>query len=255
MGRKRTSSEVKVFADVKSLVQSAAERIVEISHEAVSKRGRFTFALSGGSTPRPLYSLLASDPFAAQIDWSLTHIFWGDERCVPPDDPQSNFKMARETLLDKVPLPAANIHRMHGEDDPEESAAAYEEELRTFFGVNPKDGSPREGFDFLLLGMGENGHTASIFPGTAAVSETIRWVMALYVQALSMWRITLTPVVINTSPNVTFIVSEAKKAERVREVLEGPFQPDRLPTQIVRPVHGRLSWLLDEAAAARLTRR
>jgi len=182
------------------------------------------------------------------------HVFWGDERCVPPDNPQSNYQMARETLLDEVPISVSNIHRIRGEEDPEKAAVAYEKELRTFFGVDARDGSPRLGFDLILLGMGDNGHTASLFPGSPAVNEKERWVMAQYVEVVSMWRITLTPVVSNAAKNVLFIVSGAEKAERLRDVLEGPFQPEVLPAQIVRPASGRLLWFVDRTAAARLRR-
>jgi 6-phosphogluconolactonase len=162
--------------------------------------------------------------------------------------------MARETLLDAVPIPVNNIHRIHGEEDPKKAAAVYEEELRTFFSVNAIDGSPRLGLDLILLGMGDNGHTASLFPGSAAVTEKKRWVMAQYVEVVSMWRITLTPAVINAAKNVLFIVSGEEKAECLHEVLEGPFRPDVLPAQIIKPERGRLLWLLDKAAAGRLRR-
>ncbi len=162
--------------------------------------------------------------------------------------------MVRETLLDEVPIPVSNIHRIRGEEDPEKAAAAYGKELRTFFGVNAIDGSPRLGFDLILLGMGDNGHTASLFPGLPAVSERQRWVMAQYVEVVPMWRITLTPVVCNAAENVLFIVSGAEKAERLHDVLEGPFQPEVLPAQIIRPAAGRLLWFVDRTAAARLRR-
>jgi len=156
--------------------------------------------------------------------------------------------MARETLLDAVSLPAGNIHRIRGENDPRLAAAEYEQELRAFFGNTVTDGAPLRGFDLVLLGMGNNGHTASLFPGLPAVTEQVRWVMAQDIQAVSMWRITLTPVVLNTAENVVFSVSGAEKAERLRDVLEGPFQPEALPAQAINPFHGRLLWLVDEAA-------
>jgi 6-phosphogluconolactonase len=162
--------------------------------------------------------------------------------------------MARETLLDAVPLPSGNIHRIHGEEEPQLAAAAYEQELRSFFGSRAPDEPPAVGFDLVLLGMGDNGHTASLFPGLAAVTERVRWVMAEYVEVVSMWRITLTPVVINAAKNVTFVVSGAEKARRLRDVLEGPIQPEVLPAQIIRPAHGRLLWLIDKAAAGCLKR-
>ncbi len=246
--------DIEVFPDREKLVPAAADYIVELSSQGITQSGKFSIALSGGSTPRPLYATLVSATYSRRIDWPKVHVFWGDERCVPSDSPQSNYKMARETMLDAVPIPATNIHRIHGEENPGKAALAYEQELRALFGVNPTDGSPRLGFDLVLLGMGENGHTASLFPGLPAVNEKERWVLAQYVEVASVWRITLTPVVINAAKNVLFIVSGAEKAERLRDVLEGPFQPEVLPAQIVKPARGRLLWLLDKAAAGRLKR-
>jgi 6-phosphogluconolactonase len=157
--------------------------------------------------------------------------------------------MARETLLDAVPLLPGNIHRIHGEKEPRLAAAVYELELRSFFGSGASEESPPASFDLVLLGMGDDGHTASLFPGLAAVTEQMRWVMAQYVKVVSMWRITLTPVAINAARNVTFVVSGADKAQRLHDVLEGPIQPEVLPAQIVRPARGRLLWLIDKAAA------
>ena len=245
---------IEVFPDREKLIQAAAEQAIQLTYQGITENGRVAIALSGGSTPRPLYALLASERYSQRIDWPRVHIFWGDERCVPPDSPESNYQMARETLLDAAPIPVSNVHRIHGEEDPEKAAAAYEKELRAFFGVNATDGSPRLGFDVILLGMGDNGHTASLFPGLPAVTEKQRWVMAQYVEVVSMWRITLTPVVINAAKNVIFIVSGAEKAKPLHSVLEGPFQPEVLPAQIIRPAAGRLLWLVDRAAAGRLKR-
>jgi len=249
-----TKPPIDVFPDREKLIQAAAEHVVRLASESITEKGRFTVALSGGSTPRPLYTLLATDRYSQRIDWQEVHVFWGDERCVPSDSSQSNYQMVRETLLDAVPIPASNVHRIHGEEDPEDAAAAYEKELRAFFGVNSTDGSPRSGFDLILLGMGDNGHTASLFPGSPAVNERQRWVIAQYVGVVSMWRITLTPVVINAAKNIIFIVSGAEKAEPLHSVLEGFFQPEVLPAQIIRPARGRLLWLVDKAAAGRLKR-
>ena len=251
----RAMTAVEVFSDRQRLFEAAAEHVVRLCVGAVAENGIFTVALSGGSTPRPLYALLASDAFTTRIDWSRVHLFWGDERCIPPVDPRSNYRMARESLLDAVPLPPGNIHRIRGEDDPILAAAAYEQELRDFFGSNVAGRPPSEGFDLILLGMGDNGHTASLFPGMPAVTEQARWVMAQDVADVSMWRITLTPVVINAAKHVTFIVSGAGKAERLREVLEGTVKPEVLPAQMIRPVHGKLLWLVDKAAAALMNRR
>jgi 6-phosphogluconolactonase len=246
-------ADIRVFPDKDKLVQAAAELIVRLASEALAMSGRFSLALSGGSTPRPLYAILATEPFARQVDWSLVHVFWGDERCVPPDDPRSNYQMAREALLDLVPTPADHIHRIRGEDDPELAANDYERELRAFFGQGKK-GAIDEAFDLVLLGMGEDGHTASLFPWSRALAERTRWAMPGRVDAASMWRITLTPVVINAAKNVTFLVSGNSKAQRLRDVIEGSMQPELLPAQAINPAHGRLIWLLDEAAAGGLTR-
>ena len=248
-------SKITVFPDKDSLISGAADFIAGAAVQAIEARGRFTLALSGGHTPRPVYARLATAPYRDRIDWSKVEVFFGDERCVRPDDPQSNYLMVKTALFDEVPLPEANIHRIRGEEDPEQAAAAYAQELqRTFGGEAAAGGSPMEGFDLILLGMGDNGHTASLFPGLAVITETVRWVMAQYVEVAGMWRITLTPVVINAARQVAFLVSGANKAEMLRRVLEGPYQPVVLPSQIVKPTHGELHWLLDEPAAAKLRR-
>jgi 6-phosphogluconolactonase len=235
---------VDVLPDRPRLMQAAAEHVVEVASRALERRGRFTVALSGGSTPAALYALLATEAFARRLKWSRVQVFWGDERCVPPEHPQSNYRMARDTLLAKVPVPEANVHRIRGEDDPKRSAAAYEALLRRVLAG--------AGFDLVLLGMGDNGHTASIFPGLPAVTEPTRWVLAQYVEVVSMWRITLTPPVINAADRVTFLVAGGDKADRLRQVLEGPLETEVLPAQAIKPSPGELRWLVDAAAAARL---
>jgi 6-phosphogluconolactonase len=238
---------IRVLPDASALAEAAARHIIERAQAAIDARGAFTIALSGGSTPRELHLRLASPPLAEQIDWSRVHVFFGDERCVPPDDPQSNYRMAEETLLSRVPIPREQIHRMRGELPPEEAAADYEHQLREFF----KDEPPR--LDLILLGMGDNGHTASLFPGLQAVHEQHRWVVAEYVAEVGMWRITLTPSVINLAREVLFLVAGAAKASMLREVLEGPYAPDERPAQIVRPSPGEVIWLVDAPAAAKLS--
>ena len=236
---------IQVFSSPELLADAVAQHIVTSAAEAISSRGRFTLALAGGSTPRAAYSRLAvGDSRLPTGDWRLFHILWGDERCVPPDDLRSNYRMAKEALLDRVPIPADQIHRIRGEDDPEKAAADYERELRALLGS--------DGLDLVLLGLGEDGHTASLFPGQAAVHETTRWVVAVPAPDATMWRITLTPAVLNAARNVTFVVSGANKAARLQQVLQGPFAPDILPAQAIRPVQGRLSWMVDAAAGARL---
>ena len=191
------------------------------------------------ATPAVLYRLLVSKP----IDWSRVHVFLGDERCVPPDDPASNYRMARETLLDHVPIPPANVHRIRGEDPPAVAAAAYERELRV----------TTARLDLVLLGMGDNGHTASLFPGLAAVRERERWVVAEYVAEVGMWRVTLTPPAINAAVAVVFLVAGQGKAEMLHRVLDGPRDPEALPAQAIATA--RATWLVDAAAAAQLERR
>jgi len=251
-----TRGEVEVVPTTEALMRAAAQSFVSSSADAIRSTGRFAVALSGGSTPKSLYTLLASDPYVASIDWSRVHVFWGDERCLAPDHPSSNYRMTRDALLSRVPIPEGNVHRIRGEEDPTVSAAAYERELRTVFATDA--GPPRSergaGFDLVLLGMGDNGHTASLFPGLRAVRETQRWVMAEYVAEVSMWRVTLTPVVINAAAEVVFLVAGGTKAAMLRRVLDGPREPDVLPAQAVAPRHGRLRWLVDVAAAAQLER-
>ena len=248
---------VEIYPDAKSLARAAADYFVTLANEAVANRGRFAVALAGGSTPKATYTLLATDEFAERVDWSHVHIFWGDERCVPADHPHSNYRMAREAWLDQVPLPAGNVHRIRGELEPGRAASEYEETLRVFFSSSSGEGTgndtlPVARFDLVLLGMGDDGHTASLFPGTAAIDEQTHWVMAHYVEKFHTWRITLTPAAINAAANVIFVVSGSGKAGRLRQVLTGAYQPDVLPAQIVKPDNGRLRWLVDSAAAALL---
>ncbi|MGH2585100.1 MAG: 6-phosphogluconolactonase [Dehalococcoidia bacterium] len=246
-------TDIQVEPNLDALVRAATEQIAGIAESAIAANGRFTIALSGGNTPQPVYRLLATDEFSRRIDWSRVQVFWGDERCVPPNDEESNYRMAKEALLDHVPLPPANVHRMRGEEDPAQAAAQCGRELQAVFGGDAEGGAPPAGFDLILLGMGDNGHTASLFPGKTAMHEEKRWVVAEYIEAVSMWRITFTPVLINAAATVTFLVAGTQKAEVLHQVLEGPYQPDVLPSQIVKPVHGQLVWLLDQAAASRLT--
>ena len=243
-------SDVRIFPDEDSLARAAANRFVQDANQAIAARGRFAVALAGGSTPRPLYTRLASPEFARLLDWTRVHVFWGDERCVPPEDARSNYRMARETLLDAVAIPHASVHRIRGEADPRSAASAYEKVLREFF--RREGPGPVVTFDLVLLGLGEDGHTASLFPGRRPVAERERWVLADYLERASMWRITLTPVPLNLASHVLFVVSGAPKAGCVRDVLEGPSVPDTLPAQATRPAHARLSWYLDQAAGAGL---
>jgi 6-phosphogluconolactonase len=241
-----------VFPDRQALIDGAAAHIAELAANAIGARGGFTLALSGGNTPQPVYSLLATAPYVKSIDWSLVQIFFGDERCVPPDDQRSNYHMARRALLDQVPLPMDNVHRIRGEDNPEEAAAKYITALQKIFGGKSGAGAPDAGFDLILLGMGDNGHTASLFPGLPAVTERSQWVVAQYVEVAGMWRVTMTPTLINAARNVTFLVSGSDKADVLSRVIEGPHQPIVLPSQAIKPANGQLRWFLDAPAAAHL---
>jgi 6-phosphogluconolactonase len=251
-------AEVEVFADPRSVARAAADEMVALAAQAVPAHGRFSVALSGGSTPKALYELLATEEYARRIDWANTHAFFGDERCVPPTDPQSNGRMARLALLDRVALPPQNVHPMScaPEEKARASAAEYERELRGFFDESPGSGaggSPGRTFDLVLLGLGTNGHTASLFPGLSAVHETERWVVAEHVAEVGQWRLTLTPRAINAAALIAFLVTGAAKAAVLRRVLEGRRDVDVTPAQAIAPLHGgRLRWLVDAAAAADL---
>jgi len=239
--------KIEQVPDFEKLIRVAAEKIVKAAQEAIADRGQLAFALAGGSTPKKLYTLLATDTFRSQIPWDAIHFFWGDERHVPPDHHDSNYRMARETLLAHVPVPEDHVHRIPGEmQDAEEAADCYERELQEFFQLPPGK-KPR--FDLILLGMGPDGHTASVFPGTSAVHETTRCVVAPWVEKFSTFRITLTPAVLNEAAQVMFLVSGHDKAETLRSVLEGPYQPDIFPAQVINPTQGQLLWLVDKEAA------
>ncbi len=245
---------LEVFPGTDALVHAAAEYFVAAAAHAIRATGRCVVALSGGATPKSLYALLATDRHAPRIDWPHLHVFWGDERCVPPDDPASNYRLARESLLDHVPLPREHIHRIRGEDDPASAAAAYERELRDIFATpeGPPRTTPGGRFDLMFLGMGANGHIASLFPDLTAVRETRCWVMAEYVDEVSMWRVTLTPPVINAAAEVIVLVAGGNKAATLYRVLEGPCQPEALPAQAIAPRSGQVRWLVDTPAAANL---
>jgi 6-phosphogluconolactonase len=243
---------IEVYPTPEALAEAVARHVAECAKAAISDNGRFSIALSGGSTPKAAYNRLSAGNWGlAAADWRLTHILWGDERCVPPDDPLSNYRMAKEALLDRVPIPPQNIHRIRGEDEPEQAAAEYERELRLLCHPERSEGA-RSRLDLVLLGLGEDGHTASLFPGQASVHETERWVLAVPAPDGKLWRVTLTPVTLNAARNICFIVSGGSKAARLQQVIEGPFTPDLLPAQAIHPEQGRLTWMIDAAAGARL---
>lgn len=236
---------IKIFDDRNALNMGAAEFWQQIAAAAVAVRGRFTVALSGGSTPKPFYELLAQSPWKESLPWSKTHIFLGDERNVPTDDPQSNFRMINEALLSKIKIPTENIHRVRTElKDPQKVAADYERTLREFF-----PGSAWPQLDLNLLGLGENGHTASLFPHTSVLHDRANWVAGLYIEEVKMDRITMTVPAINHSRNIAFFVAGESKAEVVRDILHGARDPERLPAQLIQAEAGTVTWLLDRPAA------
>jgi 6-phosphogluconolactonase len=242
-----TARDIRIFETAEEVARAAADLFTDIAIASISAEGRFSVALAGGSTPRRTYQLLASEEYRDRVSWSKVHIFFGDERCVPPTHADSNYRMVEETMLSRLPIPEENVHRMIGEGDAHANASLYESELRTFF-----DGEPWPLFNLVLLGMGDDGHTASLFPGTDALKEDRAWVVANWVEKFQSYRITLTAPAINHAANIIFLVAGASKAERLHEVLRGARDPLRLPAQLIQPVAGSLIWLADKAAAARL---
>ncbi|MGE0820593.1 MAG: 6-phosphogluconolactonase [Candidatus Binatia bacterium] len=244
-------SNLHICRDQQDLYHQAAALFTRLANEAIATHGRFTVALSGGSTPKEVHTLLAQrDTRTQPLAWPLVHVFWGDERCVPPDHPDSNYRMAHETLLAHVPVPAENIYRVHTEHPPQQAAEEYEQTLQTVFSLTA-DAVPQ--FDLVFLGMGPDGHTASLFPATTGLREEQRLVVANYVEKFSAWRVTFTAKTINAAQHVVFLVSGADKAVTLKDVLEGPHIPYQYPAQFIHPTHGTLVWLVDQAAAAQLT--
>ncbi len=238
---------VEVLPDADAVYRTAAESLVSAAVGAVEQRGRFVVVLAGGSTPRDLHAILAEPPHRDRVPWARTWVLFGDERCVPPDDPRSNYRMAMETLLDRVPVPSEQILRMMGEArDPSLAAAAYEAEIRALF---PGASEPR--FDLVVLGMGADGHTASLFPGTEALTETSRWVVANRIPKLETWRITLTLPALNAARGVMLLVTGEDKAQVFAEAFCGAPHPAPHPCELIVPKDGALEVLADRAAAAR----
>lgn len=239
---------VEIFPGEAQLAQAAADHFIELANAAIAERSRADIALAGGSTPRAMNALLAAEPRRSSLDWTRVRFFFGDERTVPPDDPDSNYGMNRETLFDPLGIPSGRVFRMRGEGEPKVSAAEYARILRTELGPQPR-------FDVLFLGMGPDGHTASLFPGTLAGIDDTQLVAANWVEKFSTWRLTVTPQVINAARNVVIAAGGASKADVLQAVFEGPRDPDTYPIQLVAPAGGELYWLIDEAAAAKLRRR
>jgi 6-phosphogluconolactonase len=245
-----SSVEIRTLTTPQELFAAAAEVVVGAATDAVAQRGRFTIALSGGSTPKSLFNLLATNARTV-LPWERMFFFWGDERHVPPTDPDSNYRMAEETMLSKVPVPPGNVFRMAAEN-PDAAAVAedYEKTLRKFFALEPGQVPV---FDLILLGMGPDGHTASLFPGTAGLQEKSRLVIANWVEKMKTSRLTFTLPVLNAARCVTFLVSGTDKAAVLRTVLEGDVPAEQYPAKLVRPTDGKLIWLVDRAAASELT--
>jgi 6-phosphogluconolactonase len=241
----------RVCKDKDELLHTGAQRMVAAAADAVKARGVARFALSGGNSPLPMFALLAdrSAPYFAQMPWDKLQLFWVDERCVPPTDPQSNYGATRKAMVDHVPLKPEQIFRMEGELDPEEAASRYEAAIRTAFRL---EGAETPAFDFIQLGMGANAHTASLFPHTSALHQVDRICVANDVREVNMWRITLTYPVINRGRDVVFLIEGESKAQVLHDVLLGPYDPEAKPSQLIRPASGALTLLLDEAAAAKL---
>jgi 6-phosphogluconolactonase len=239
--------ELHLYKDGEALSQAAAKWIAARIAATLKTSGRFTIALSGGSTPKRLHQILAASPYKEQVDWSKLHIFWGDERAVPFEDDRNNAKMAYDTLLNFVPVPATQIHVMRTDISPEQSASEYEKILHQYFDNTPFS------FDLVLLGMGDDGHTLSLFPGMPIVHEEKAWAKSFWLPAQDMSRITLTKTIVNKSAAVAFLTAGPAKAHALKEVLEGAHNPDLYPSQEIKP-SGELHWFVDEAAAANLTK-
>jgi len=234
---------LQVFKNADELSRKAAQLFCETAIDAVNRNGKFNVALTGGSSPVQLYKLLAQSPYKERVPWSNTYVFWGDERWVPLSDKDSNAKMASETLLNHVPVPKDHIFPMWSNQKPEEFALQYQEQLVKHFASEvPK-------FDLILLGMGDDGHTASLFPGTQVLHEQKQLAQAYYLEPQSMYRITLTAPCINAAKKIVFITFGEKKASALHEVLEGSYNPDKFPAQLIKPENGELIWLVDELAA------
>lgn len=242
-----SETKVEIFSGLEDMSRAAAVRFTELARERAQQGKVFTAALSGGSTPRTFLEILANPEFSQRIQWESVHLFQVDERCVPPEHLQSNYRMIHGTLLRPVPGAADNFHRMKAElEDRDAASAEYEAEIRSVL-APPEGGLPR--FDLIFLGLGSDGHTASLFPGSAALTESSKWVCPNYVEKLQMHRLTLTYPILNAASEIVFLVAGAGKAEVLRQVLEGKREPRQFPAQGVQPAAGSVSWYLDRAAA------
>ncbi len=238
--------ELNIYKDADELSKEAAWWIADYITMVLKKQDRFTLVLSGGSTPQKLNTILAASPYKEKIEWNKIHVFWGDERYVPFEDDRNNAKMAFETLLNHVPIPANQVHIIQTNMPAEQSAVEYEKILQEYFGKSAKT------FDLVLLGMGDDGHTLSLFPGTEKVYEEHQWVIAYFLKTQEMYRITLTASIVNRAAAIVFLVTGEGKAHALKEVIEGDYKPDLYPSQVIKPSYGEVNWFVDEAAASKL---
>lgn len=238
-------AKIQIYPNPHTLAEEAAKHFVEQAHLNTLANGRFNVALSGGSTPKAMHQLLANK-YSDLVDWSRVNFFWGDERTVPPEHPDSNYHMAKETLLDHIDIELRQVHRIEAELSPEEAAHEYFRTLRDYIGGE----TPH--LDLVILGMGDDGHTASLFPHTKALQGSGNWVAANWVEKLDSWRITLTAPFINLAKQITFLVAGESKASALKQILEGPHQLEQYPSQLIHPINGQMLWLVDEAAASQL---
>lgn len=240
------NNNIKIFKDVAALCESTANFIIELADKSIAANGQFVLALSGGSTPNELYKLLATEAFQKRMPWKNTIIFWGDERCVGLDDKLNNAYVAKSLLLDKIDIPTTNLHITPVNLPPAEAAMQYEQDLKGFFKNKPPQ------FDLIFLGLGENAHTASLFPGTPVLHEKDRWVKEVYVDEQKMYRVTMTAPVLNQAHNIVFLVTGKAKAEVLHTIFNSPYQPEKYPAQLIQPVDGNLYWFIDKAAAEKI---
>ena len=239
--------QLKVFQTIDALNQAAAKFIIDIANKAIAERGKFAISLSGGQTPMELYSLLAQTPYCNELPWKDTSIFWCDERCVPETDSRNNAHQAKSVLLDKVNISASNIHSVLVNLTPAQAALEYEKEIRNYFGEKPAC------FDLILLGVGENGHTASLFHGTKVMDEHAEGVREVYIEDENMFRVTMTAALINRAHNILFLVTGKNKAEIMQAIFSVSSLPDKYPAQLIKPSNGELFWYVDQAAASLIT--
>lgn len=238
--------QIHIYKDADELSMHVCDWIVEYITTVLQKNDRFTIALSGGSTPKKLHTILSASPHKEKVSWEKMHIFWGDERAVPFNDERNNAKMAFDTLLNAVPVPKSHIHVMRTDITPEESAREYEKILHSYFNET------QTSFDLVLLGMGDDGHTLSLFPGTDIIHEKTAWTKAFWLPSQDMYRISLTAPIVNQAASIAFLAVGSNKAKALKEVLEGDYRPDDYPSQVIKPQKGQLHWFVDQAAAAEL---